>query len=35
MNIAPSPDERLKPDDILVIVGQKNDLLKMELGLEE
>ncbi|ANF98223.1 potassium channel family protein [Paenibacillus bovis] len=34
MNIAPAPEERLKAEDVLVIVGQKHDLIKMEMDLE-
>ncbi|MEW4368237.1 potassium channel family protein [Paenibacillus kandeliae] len=34
MNIAPAPQERLEKDDILVIVGQKHDLIKMEMDME-
>ncbi|BFH65150.1 MULTISPECIES: potassium channel family protein [Paenibacillus] len=32
MNISPSPDDHLEEGDILVIVGQKNDLTKLELA---
>lgn len=31
MNISPNADERLDSEDILVIVGEKNDLMKLEL----
>ncbi|AWB45935.1 potassium uptake system protein [Paenibacillus sp. CAA11] len=32
MNISPDPAERLAPDDVLVVVGQKDDLTKLELA---
>lgn len=35
MNISPSAAERLTADDILVIVGEKNDLTKLELAYAE
>ncbi|WP_322907391.1 TrkA family potassium uptake protein [Paenibacillus campi] len=35
MNIAPSPEERLEADDIVVIVGQKHDLIKLEMDMED
>ncbi|MBS5913114.1 MAG: TrkA family potassium uptake protein [Paenibacillus macerans] len=35
MNISPSAAERLTADDVLVIVGEKNDLTKLELAYAE
>ncbi|KFN10307.1 potassium channel family protein [Paenibacillus macerans] len=35
MNISPSAAERLTTDDVLVIVGEKNDLTKLELAYAE
>lgn len=35
MNISPSSNDRLTEGDILVIVGEKNDLAKMELAYSE
>ena len=32
MNISPSPDDRIEEGDILIIVGHKNNLTKMELA---
>ncbi|NMO95590.1 potassium channel family protein [Paenibacillus lemnae] len=32
MNISPHPEDRLRAGDVLVIVGQKNDLTKLELA---
>ncbi|MNC56778.1 Ktr system potassium uptake protein A [compost metagenome] len=32
MNISPDANERLTEEDILVIVGEKNDLTKLELA---
>ncbi|MEK3733571.1 MULTISPECIES: potassium channel family protein [Paenibacillus] len=32
MNISPHPDDRIEDGDILVIVGHKNDLTKLELA---
>lgn len=32
MNISPNPEDRLVDGDVLVIVGQKNDLTKLELA---
>ncbi|MBO2943910.1 TrkA family potassium uptake protein [Paenibacillus sp. F411] len=32
MNISPNPQDRLAAGDVLVIVGQKNDLTKLELA---
>lgn len=35
MNISPTADDRLEEGDILIIVGQKNDLTKLELAYAE
>ncbi|MOA51850.1 Ktr system potassium uptake protein A [compost metagenome] len=35
MNISPTADDRLTEGDILVIVGEKNDLTKLELYFSE
>jgi trk system potassium uptake protein TrkA len=35
MNISPTADDRLAEGDILIIVGQKNDLTKLELAYSE
>lgn len=35
MNISPAATDRLTDDDILVIVGEKNDLTKLELAYSE
>ncbi len=35
MNIAPAPEEQLQADDIVVIVGQKHDLIKLEMDMED
>ncbi|MEF2968455.1 TrkA family potassium uptake protein [Paenibacillus sp. M1] len=35
MNISPSSSDRLAEGDVLVIVGEKNDLTKMELAYSE
>ncbi|MMZ69303.1 Ktr system potassium uptake protein A [compost metagenome] len=35
MNISPSSTDRLTEGDILVVVGEKNDLTKMELAYAE
>ena len=32
MNISPSPDDRIEEGDVLVIVGHKNDITKLELA---
>lgn len=35
MNIAPAPEEQLQVNDIVVIVGQKHDLIKLEMDMED
>ncbi|GGG00956.1 potassium channel family protein [Paenibacillus aceti] len=35
MNISPTADDRLEEGDILIIVGQRNDLTKLELAYAE
>ncbi|MCL9663591.1 TrkA family potassium uptake protein [Paenibacillus hunanensis] len=35
MNIAPAPEEQLQANDIVVIVGQKHDLIKLEMDMED
>lgn len=35
MNISPNPDDTIKSEDILVIVGRNNDLNKMEISYAE
>ncbi|MDO3410969.1 TrkA family potassium uptake protein [Saccharibacillus sp. CPCC 101409] len=35
MNISPSPQERLWEGDILVIVGERDDLVRLELAFEK
>ncbi|ANS75722.1 potassium uptake system protein [Paenibacillus yonginensis] len=35
MNISPDANDRLNSDDILVVVGQKDDLVKLELAMTQ
>ncbi|MNJ04425.1 Ktr system potassium uptake protein A [compost metagenome] len=35
MNISPAATDRLTEEDVLVIVGEKNDLTKLELAYAE